>query len=102
MKRVSLLLCSLLLAVTVEAKKKHNHLDNRGLDEMMCRCEAMYEDMYTRRLDEEVELDDGGIASGVVNYYVIDGIRVLPPSDPACSIDSFRHRKLEVSRVQSD
>jgi hypothetical protein len=97
MKQVSLLLCSLLFAISVKAKK-HNYLDNRSLqDEMLCRCEAMYEDLYTRRL-EEAETDDDGI----VNYYVIDGIRVLPPSDPACSIGSSRRRKLKVSRVQSD
>jgi hypothetical protein len=90
MKQVSLLLWSLLFAVSAEAKK-HNDLDNRSLqDEMLCRCEAMYEDLYDdRRLQEE-------------NYYVIDGIRILPPSDPACSIGSFRHRKLKVSRVRSD
>jgi hypothetical protein len=89
MKQVSLLLCSLFFAVSVQAKK-HNYLDNRSLqDEMLCRCEAMYEDLYTD--DDEI-----------VNYYVIDGIRILPPSDPACSIGSSRRRKLKVSRVQSD
>ena len=90
MKQVSLFLWSLLFAVSVEAKKQNGGLDNRSLqDGMLCRCEAMYEDLYDRRLQEE-------------NYYVIDGIRILPPSDPACSIGSFRHRKLKVSRVQSD
>lgn len=89
MKRFSLLLWSLLFAVSVEATK-HNDLDNRSLqDEMLCRCEAMYEDLYDRRLQEE-------------NYYVIDGITILPPSDPACLIGSFRHRNLGVSRLQSD
>jgi hypothetical protein len=94
MKQVSLLLCSLLFAISAEAKK-HNYLDNRSLrDEMMCRCEAMYEDLYTPRLEEVVD--------GTDNYYVIDGIRILPPSDPACSIGSLRRRKLQVSRVHSD
>jgi hypothetical protein len=92
MKQVSLLLCSLIFA---SEAKKHDYLDSRSLqDEMMCRCEAMYEDLYTPRLEEDVD--------GMDNYYVIDGIRILPPSDPACSIGSFRRRKLQVSRVRSD
>jgi hypothetical protein len=90
MKRVLLLLYSLLFAVSsVEAKHnhrhKHNHLDSRGLDEQLCRCEASYEDLY-----DEVNED----------FYVIDGIRVLPRSDTACSSGDTRHLRLKVSRVQ--
>ena len=66
-------------------------------DTKLCRCEAFYEHLYSRRLayyqydysrthinDDD---DDG--------YYIIDGIRVLPSYDEACVKHFGNHRSLE-------
>jgi hypothetical protein len=98
MKRVPLLLCSLLFAVSVTAEI--NDRDNRDLGQLMCRCEAPGEHLYTRRLDQEtVVFDDNDNTNDNRNrklgLYVINGVRVLPSSDTACS----SHRDLEESYI---
>lgn len=60
----------------------------------VCRCEAKFEYLYQdRRLlaDESRDLTDGGYAYDygdayfdTEGYYVVEGVRVLPKTDPAC------------------
>jgi hypothetical protein len=100
MPRLSLILCSLLFAVVVEAER--SDLDNRELGQLLCRCEAPGESLYPRRLDQdaEVENENRQLSTMLSNgYYMIDGIRVLPASDTACSSGSFRERHLHQSYI---
>jgi hypothetical protein len=92
MTRLSLLLCSLLVAVPVKAA--HKDLDHRGLDELQCRCEVSPEHLYnTRRLATRLDQNEEVGAVFHNGIYVIDGIRLLPTSDTACSSGSVRHRR---------
>jgi hypothetical protein len=95
MKRVLLLLCPLLFAISVNAEIEDHA--NRGLGQAQCRCEAPGEHLYNRRLDQETAVfddDDDDNANDNRNrqlpflssspYYVINGVRVLPSSNAAC------------------
>jgi hypothetical protein len=98
MPRLSLILCSLLFAVVVKAE--HSDLDHRELGQSLCRCEAHGESLYPRRLDQETEVENENrqLSAMLSNgYYMVDGIRVLPASDTACSSGSFRNRQLHHS-----
>ena len=70
--------------------------DERSLQSTpLCRCEASYERLYSRRLNagrngqhrelvdfdydySDAEMDENG-------FFVIDGVTVLPPTNPSCS-----------------
>jgi hypothetical protein len=103
MTRFSLLLCSLLFAVSVKAER--SDLDNRDLGQLLCRCEAPGEILYPRRLDQEAEVDNENSENRQLStvlsngYYMVDGIRVLPASNTACSSGSFRHRQMHQSLI---
>ena len=100
MPRLSLILCSLLFAIVVKAE--HSDLDNRELGQLMCRCECAGENLYPRRLDHEAEVEHENrqLSSTLSNgFYMIDGIRVLPASDTACSSGSYRHRHLHQDHI---
>jgi hypothetical protein len=105
MTRFALLLCSLLFAVSVKAE--HSDLDNRDLGQLLCRCEAPGESLYPRRLDQEAEVDNGESENRQLStvlsngYFMVDGIRVLPASNTACSSGSFRHRHLHQSLINT-
>jgi hypothetical protein len=105
MTRFALLLCSLLFVVSVKAE--HSDLDNRDLGQLLCRCEAPGESLYPRRLDQEAEVDNGESENRQLStvlsngYFMVDGIRVLPASNTACSSGSFRHRHLQQSHIHT-
>jgi hypothetical protein len=80
MRQVALLLCALFVAASVKAE--HN------VPQLLCRCEASYENLYNRRLDQENDNDNDNRQLGVVfsdGFYTINGIRVLPPYSSECS-----------------
>jgi hypothetical protein len=86
MKRVSLLIFSLLFAFTVKAEI--NDRDHRDMGQLQCRCEASGENLYTRRLEQEtVAFDDNDNThqNRQLGLYVVNGVGVLPSSDTACS-----------------
>jgi hypothetical protein len=100
MSRLSLILCSLLFAVVVKAE--HSDLDKRELGQLLCRCEGPGESLYPRRLNQETEVENENrqLSAKLSNgFYMIDGIRVLPASDNACSSGSFRHRHLHQDHI---
>lgn len=87
---------SLLVACLAAAKADNqfdNELSQRDLQLGLCRCEAAWENFYSRRLEEDAvslerpdhrslyhhyDYTDAAFENG---YYIIEGVTVLPPSE---------------------